>query len=116
MIRSGRSSSNFCRIAACSPVSLRAPTESGSSTTRALERSWFYQRVDRRCSNALRIALKAGDVVEVSTSIAEADDMRLVLGREMTDLVEGGDFVAAIRREGHTPADKENAHRRAPAP
>src|SRR5262249_23759835 len=87
----------------------RLPSQQGLERTQ-LDR----QRAHRSGSHTFRVSLEAGDVVEIPKAIAETEHMHLVLGREVTDLAEGGDFVAAIRREGRAPADKENAHCRAP--
>jgi hypothetical protein len=77
-----------------------------------LQRPQLYrQRIYRSSSNATRILPELRDVVEVLRPIAETEDMHLVPGRQVTDLVEGGDLVAAVRRERDTPADKENSHR-----
>ena len=82
------------------------------STEQRLERPQLdRQRIYRSSSNACHILPKAGDVVEVLRPVAETEDMHLVPGREVTDLVEGGDLVAAVRRERDTPTDKENSHR-----
>src|SRR6266481_2148879 len=90
MIRSGFSSMNFRLIAPCSSGSAKAATESGRPA----------------------ISAEPGNVIEIAATVAEAEDVDLVLCREVTDLVEGGDFVTPVRRERHPLAYEENSHRR----
>jgi hypothetical protein len=55
--------------------------------------------------------LQASYVGEVAGPFTEAEDVHLVPGREVTDLIEGRDFVSAVWREWYTPTDIKNPHR-----
>src|SRR6266403_5631372 len=68
--------------------------------------------IQRDSSYAPRIIAQARQVIEIAATVAEAEDVDLVLRREVADLVEGGDFVTPVRRERHPLAYEENSHRR----
>src|SRR5882724_1129437 len=68
--------------------------------------------IQRDSGYAPRIIAEPGNVIEIAATVAEAEDVDLVLCREVTDLVEGGDFVTPVRRERHPLAYEENSHRR----
>jgi hypothetical protein len=57
------------------------------------------------------VLLQTRNVGEVLRTIAETEDVHLVLGREVTDLVEGGDLVSAVWRVWDTPTEVKNPHR-----
>src|ERR1700756_5160758 len=111
MIRSGCSSVNFCWIASCSLLSLRAATESGFPTRRALSaRSLIVRGSTATAVTLFTCCCSPGMWARSWGPVTEAEDVHLVPGREVTDLVEGRDFVSAVWREWDTPTDIKNPH------
>jgi len=70
--------------------------------------------IQRHGGHALRIAAQARNIIEVLSAITQAEDVHLVLGREMADLIECGDLIPPVRREWDASAYKENSHRCTP--